>query len=832
MMKHIFSYIAILAAAAGFVSCSKEEANNPDNPDDFVSVIHACTDEVASKTALGDGYSVVWSEGDQIVLSDLTNNFTFKLTEGAGKTSGTFEHVGSVFSGTYTAYYPDTYDGVTWPETQTYIKKNGARENLISNAPMIAEYVTVSDKGTISDVTFENVGGILQISLTGRETIKSISFESKGVSGVTLDCGEGVALDKTIPTKFNIALKGGVYESAVITFVTTLGAKVEKKASSFTVKTGKIYPTDFGTLNFPAVLKATSLRSFVSSSTTAILWGETEYTGPETDFPDISYGVSYTSNMDYTTAKDVYEHGHKITSKGLSYSPWGTSYHLSSLIYGGKYRWVAFAYKGSDTSNISFGEVLDFETTKVEAKFGTLICTHGKFDAKLESDIKFEPEVPASFKDYKGYIYIAEGKGKTKEELQATEPIPASFSKGEEGCWLTGNVDNLKYGTDYSWMMTIVMPDRTTIDSYVTKFKTMDLSISMETKIITESPSTVMTVKAEIKSDGLDEATKKILCRDDHRPQFQFALTGKSCSDAQDLINKSGIKKSEYVSGDNNLSATYEFKDLDYGLMNHFAASVTIDGHTYYSDIKDIQLALPNGCVDLGSGSSVYWRDRNLGATETANGTDGTRARGDFFMWGETDWRHTGDWSSDYFKDDHYFGWGTGHYKWQKEVDKNYVTKYILKAHDGDSPVDGKAYLDLEDDAARHQLGYPWRMPRESECLQLGNENNFGIERHGDEDYNKQYYTIKSKSNGNSIAFQTSGQYHLGKELDGKGAAQMWTADLSREVDGNYQAICVMVKTEARGPFLVEDVVTTDSRDRVDGYGIRPVCAKITSANY
>lgn len=832
-MKHYYLYIAILAAAAGFVSCSKE-ANNPDIPDDFVSVIHAYTDEAASKTALGDGYSVVWSEGDQIVLSDLTNNFTFKLTEGAGKTSGTFEHVGSVFSGYYTAYYPDTYDGVTWPATQRYVKNGDARENLISNAPMIAKFVTVSDEGAISDATFENAGGILQISATGKESIKSISFDAQGVSGVTLDCGEGVALDKTIPTKFNIALKGGVYESAIITFVSTYGAKVEKRASSFTVKTGKIYPTDLGTLDFPAMLLVSSEKARVTEPQKATLYGKVIYTGKESEYASVEYGFAYTNNAEHTTAEAIYANGMKKTMETpFTSSPAEYSATLTGLMGSSSYNWIAYAKKGDE---VKLGEVKDFKTSELQMSVSIYSVGYNAFSASFNDRIKFNAE-PSVKTGYTAYLLIDKGV-KTKEELEMVIPVNLNVSEIQgEGASsefvITGEISGLEPSTKYSYMVAALMPDGYTYaESEVASFSTTALNLNILVDVLTSNPSTNMDVKARLDKSALGTSETEYLRKQEHRPVFKLALTGKSgYHDAKSLMELSGVKQSGEMTANDDLQATYKFEGLDYGLMNHLAISVMIEGRTYYSDIKNIQLSLPDNCVDLGSGSSVYWRDRNLGAIDTANGTDGARARGDYYMWGETDWRHTGDWSSDYFKDDHYFGWGTGHYKWQKEVGNNNVTKYILKAHDGDNPVDGKEYLDLEDDAARHQLGYPWRMPRESECQQLDKKDNFDIIRHGDDDYNKQYYTIKSKSNGNSITFQTSGQYHVGKVLDGKGAAQMWTADLSREVDGNYQAICVMVKTEAIG-IMVEERVTTDSRDRVDGYGIRPVCSKITSANY
>lgn len=826
MMKHIYSFIAILAAAAGFVSCSKEEANNPDNPDDFVSVIHACTDEVASKTALGDGYSVVWSEGDQIKLSGAKGDFIYTLKdEDAGKTSGTFEHVGAVPAGTYEAYYPTTFNGTNWPETQNYVKNGGRRENLISNAPMKAFEVTVSADGSISDVKFYNPGGLFQIIATGKETVKSIKFEASGFSGVTLDCGEGVALDQNNPTNFNIALPARTYDSAVITFTTIYGAKVVKHADRFIVKEGKIYPTGLGTLDFPAALLVSSEKARVTEPRKATLYGKVIYTGKESEYASVEYGFAYTNNAEYTTAEAIYANGTKEATGTLIATPMYYSSTLAGLENGSTYRWIAYAKKGDE---VKYGEVKDFKTTELQMSINVGSWKTSNISVSLrEGKITFNAE-PSVKTGYKAYILIAEG-DKTKEELEKVTPVEINVSgihgEGASSYFdVSGLFVGLNPNTNYSVMAAALMPDGYTYaESDVTKIKT-DYVHPISCGIMTSNPSTYMDVKIRMATTPRLPEEEDYFRTPEHKPVFKLALTGKSgYHDAKSLMELPGIKKSGEMIANNDLEATYKFEGLDYGLMNHLTASVTIDGHTYYYDVIDQQLSIPDKCIDLGPEATVYWRDRNLGASEVASQSAGASARGDIYMWGETYYRHYGNWNDSWFKDDKGFDWD-GNYKWQLGSGVN-VKKYIMKNHDGDGAIDNKSTLDMEDDAARVNLGYPWRMPRESECKELEKKEAFTCVKYPDDDDDKVYYEVKSK-NGNSVKFQTTGKFHY-KDLEERNTVGIWTADLYTDNDWNSQALCLRLHS---GDFETE--VGIWRRDRVDGYCIRPVCSKITSANY
>lgn len=92
--------------------------------------------------------------------------------------------------------------------------------------------------------------------------------------------------------------------------------------------------------------------------------------------------------------------------------------------------------------------------------------------------------------------------------------------------------------------------------------------------------------------------------------------------------------------------------------------------------------------VDLGL--SVKWASYNLGATSQ-------EGLGDFYAWGETKPKST-------------YKWGNNKYC-KLDGDDIIILKY--------SKNDRKTRLDMSDDAARTKLGGKWRMPTDTEWLEL-----------------------------------------------------------------------------------------------------------------
>ena len=164
-----------------------------------------------TKTSLSgndtDGYQVIWSASDEIIFvnqSDPAKKAIFTLTDdGVGKTSGTFvlkDVETAPEDGDYIVYYPVTYDGTNWPASQTYVEGN------ISGSPMKA--VANVSGGMISDLKFQNAGGILRITVAenAEVAINKISFYAKELSSpVVLNCSSSVSLSSEAKT-FHIAM--------------------------------------------------------------------------------------------------------------------------------------------------------------------------------------------------------------------------------------------------------------------------------------------------------------------------------------------------------------------------------------------------------------------------------------------------------------------------------------------------------------------------------------------------------------------------------------------------------------------------------------------------
>lgn len=107
--------------------------------------------------------------------------------------------------------------------------------------------------------------------------------------------------------------------------------------------------------------------------------------------------------------------------------------------------------------------------------------------------------------------------------------------------------------------------------------------------------------------------------------------------------------------------------------------------------VKGPGVPVPNDCVDLGLASGLLWAKCNIGTTEPTQ-------LGNYYAWGETSPKKK------YYSDNYkYFIW------------KGYDLKRISKYNE----EDGKTVLDLEDDAARANLGVGYRIPTKADWKEL-----------------------------------------------------------------------------------------------------------------
>lgn len=167
---------------------------------------------------------------------------------------------------------------------------------------------------------------------------------------------------------------------------------------------------------------------------------------------------------------------------------------------------------------------------------------------------------------------------------------------------------------------------------------------------------------------------------------------------------------------------------LWYGI-NYYRAYVKIDGVAHYGTVKSVDKGqMPVGeAVDLGL--SVKWATMNVGATSPED-------YGGYFAWGETQSKSTYNWGS-------YFDSVDG-------SDSNF-NKYSTSK---------KTTLDPEDDAAHVNWGGDWRMPTDTEWIELCNNCTWTWTTQN----GVNGYKVTSKKNGNSIFLPAAG-YRSGSSL-------------------------------------------------------------------
>ena len=241
-MKKIITAMAAVAAAFTMASCVKEQPVEPEVPPVVgEDIIIASTEGSLTKTSLSGsdtaGYEVVWSEGDEITIG----GSLFVLKEGASTTTGTFQ--GTLpEDGAHTACYPATYNGTDWPASQNYSEGN------ITGSPMKAP-VTVSGGKVSGRLQFTNAGGILRLTVKGSENIlvSSIIVSANGLEDITLNCGDGIALNSTDGTVFHIAMPEGSYSGTSIMLLAKGGKNCIKRLSSrdLEIERSKITPASF-----------------------------------------------------------------------------------------------------------------------------------------------------------------------------------------------------------------------------------------------------------------------------------------------------------------------------------------------------------------------------------------------------------------------------------------------------------------------------------------------------------------------------------------------------------------------------------------------------------
>lgn len=260
---------AVLLAVLG-MSCTKEDVAAEQTIEG--KKIFASTDTDTSRTYFEEQngrYIHKWQTDDYIGVFDKTTAVSeYLLIEGADSENGTFLQVsmpegGSALNQAY-AIYPlsannkMTAEGVfrvAYPEIQTYSSEHTASYCYGSN-------ILVAASASSESFSFRNACGFLEVKLCGEGiTVKNIVLQgnkleriagdaivsykgttdpkttmlSTAKTSITIDCGDGVQLDGTLPTSFVFALPPTTFSEGFSIRITDADGKFFEKRTDKTI---------------------------------------------------------------------------------------------------------------------------------------------------------------------------------------------------------------------------------------------------------------------------------------------------------------------------------------------------------------------------------------------------------------------------------------------------------------------------------------------------------------------------------------------------------------------------------------------------------------------
>ena len=389
MKTYRYTYIFLMALFSAIaVSCEVDEVTDAPAADALVhKVFHATIEEdgltktMLDETAVDGVRGMLWDPGDVIgigIQGSTFRKFTNVVAEPTA--NGVFE--GDINEeNTYYAIYPwqenktmTTELTVDIPSRQTY----RANSFDINMAPMVG-------KGNNGEsIHFQNLCGILAISMKGTDVIKSISLTAKDAKGnkafisgqfsvdmgyetfpypmpteqsltnVTIDCGEGVQLDSEKETYFHILLPPGTYYGFQIEVQTAAGGVITKGTENKLV-INRSCITKTTPLDFVCPVITISISDI--EATSVLVTGATNI-GVDSDMCGFVYGT--TENLDVDTGNVI----------NCSVDD--------------------FSFKITNLTAITLYYVRAFYVTDIGVAYSPLIPFYTKYDGKTTVDLNIE----------------------------------------------------------------------------------------------------------------------------------------------------------------------------------------------------------------------------------------------------------------------------------------------------------------------------------------------------------------------------------------------------------------------------------------------------------
>lgn len=252
------SYIVFVAALVAFAACSKEQVLEQAADGVLLTATVEQQEDATTKTSLSGGTNVVWTKGDQIIVSTTSGNYDFTLVGEGGTSSGSFSSAAAEGTPQYAIYPASSFSSISGntitfsvPAEQTYAA------NSFGNGANIAVALISG-----SSIPFKNIGGSLKLQLksntakvgkivvtdpnnwlSGTFTVDvtgsapSASYSADGGHTMTLNCPD-VQLNDASATVFYIALPvNSLSSDFTVDVYTDKGHKLVTK--SVTGKDGK-----------------------------------------------------------------------------------------------------------------------------------------------------------------------------------------------------------------------------------------------------------------------------------------------------------------------------------------------------------------------------------------------------------------------------------------------------------------------------------------------------------------------------------------------------------------------------------------------------------------